>query len=162
MCGWRGYHFVERHRAVAEALRHSEAVGPAVFEAAMQATSDAAGAAAERRYLALRSTSAAAVHAIARSQARGRIEAALGNAAHQEALDAEIDRHLAPRLGGVRRPRVPLDSPRPGLHGGEPPALLLGAVERAGARDAAPVSVLLHDGLRVHLPGRPQPRNFSR
>jgi hypothetical protein len=157
-CGWQGYHFVERDRADADGLRHSEALEPVVPDAAMQATTDAAGATAERRHLALRSTSAAAAHAAARSQARGRVEAALGNSAHQDILDAEIDRHLAPRRPRVQRPRVPYDSPRLGLHRDEPGV----TAERAGARDQALVAVVLHDGLRLHLPVRRQPPTLDR
>jgi hypothetical protein len=95
-CGWRGDRYAERERAEGEARHHTETAKPLVFETPTQATTDADGEAAERRHLRARAGS----HNAARTEARGRIDAALGNPEHQEALDAEIDRQLA----ALRRP----------------------------------------------------------
>ncbi|MCU1287586.1 MAG: hypothetical protein JWO13_3936, partial [Acidobacteriales bacterium] len=48
--------------------------------------------------------SAAGSHNTARTEARDRIDAVLGNPEHQEALDAEIDRQLT----ALRRPPLQL------------------------------------------------------
>jgi integrase/recombinase XerD len=65
---------------------------------------------------------------------------------YAEALDqGAVSRNPAAR---VRRPRVSHDSPRLGLDRDEARALLR-AAERAGRRDHALVSLLLHCGLRV-------------
>ncbi|MEA2671971.1 MAG: hypothetical protein QOG45_2191 [Chloroflexota bacterium] len=94
-CGWRGDRYAEREKADAEALHHKENAKPVVFETPTQAATDADGEAAERRHLRARVRSAAGSHDTARTEARGRIDAALGNPEHQAALDAEIDRQLA-------------------------------------------------------------------
>jgi len=96
-CGWRGQPFAERDDAVAEAHHHCDCANAVVFGLATQATTDADGEAAERRYRAARLTSPAVACAAARAEARDRIEASFGNSEHQDALDAEIDRHLAAR-----------------------------------------------------------------
>lgn len=92
-CGWRGRPFTDGDRAGAEARLHGGAARP-VFDLAMQAAADADGEAAELRHRALCAMSAAVTRAVARTRALGRIDAALGGFEHQEALDAEIDRHL--------------------------------------------------------------------
>jgi hypothetical protein len=99
-CGWRGDRYAERERADAEALHHKENAKPVVFETPTQAVTDADGEAAERRHLRARVRSAAGSHDTARTEARGRIDEALGDPEHQVALDAEIDRQLA----ALRRP----------------------------------------------------------
>jgi hypothetical protein len=99
-CGWRGDRYAQRERADAEARHHNETAEPLVFVTPTQASTDADGEAAERRHLRARARSAAGSHTAALTEARGRIDAALGNPEHQEALDAEIDRQLA----ALRRP----------------------------------------------------------
>ncbi len=94
-CGWRGGRYAEREKADAEARHHTETARAIVFENATQAATDAEGEAAERRHLRARAHS----NDTARSEVRGRIDT-LGDSAHQQALDAEIDRQLA----ALRRP----------------------------------------------------------
>ncbi|HEY2705640.1 MAG TPA: hypothetical protein VGL20_18310 [Candidatus Dormibacteraeota bacterium] len=96
-CGWRGGRYAEREKADAEARHHTETARPLVVENATQAATDAEGEAAELRHRQARARSAS--HDAARTKARGRIDT-LGDSAHQQALDAEIDRQLA----ALRRP----------------------------------------------------------
>lgn len=110
-CGWRGQCRAERDEADAEARHHCDCANPVVFGLATQATTDADGEAAERGYRAARTTSSAVACAAARATVRDRIEASFGNPEYQDALDAEIDRHLAARAACL--PSLSLRTPAP-------------------------------------------------